>query len=392
MIITHRKWDGARVKRTLIQIGLTIYLIGATYWMLLVVSTLILPRGNPIAPITTAIIGQSPDFVAYPRVAEKIENFDDFTASRYVNVFFGASTIIAVVGLFTLTKGRNPLEKLMLLQAYALPRQREHWGKVIDASTQKPISFAVVRLIKVDGTAETNILQTVADLDGKYRIHLPKDGGTYFVEADSSDYRPKRQKATSTLIDGDDSVRANLLMEKVSSSKRHNSLRHFLLVQYRNAWLNMLTGFIMIVSLLSFMLGLYNLIFHFGFISVGNFTFYSCAFWWNVFVLSERFRVRAGRFINVKTNQPLASVGGRLLLTGGKAIVQFSDKSGRVRFDVEAGEYELQVSREGFMVKDNPANTLRVRVTKDGYLAEDIFLAPWRDELVTDSALPNPFG
>lgn len=250
MVLTGAKL--ASMKKILTQIGITIFLIGAIYWMILVISTTILPRGNPIAAAASAIIGQPADFVAKPKIVEKVVTFDDWVTSDAVYTLFSSATIIVVFGLFTLTRGRNVIEKYMLLQAYALPRQRDHWGKVLDAETQLPISFAAVRLLKAGDQGDQNIKQTVADLDGRYRMYHPQEPGVYFIEAQSSGYKLFRQKVVSTLIEGKDAIRINAYLEKENASLERKSLRYQLFVTRRTQLLRILTGFIVAISLCTF--------------------------------------------------------------------------------------------------------------------------------------------
>jgi hypothetical protein len=380
------------MKKILTQIGITIFLIGAIYWMVLVISTTILPRGNPIAAVANSIIGQPADFIAKPKVVEKVVTLDDWLESDAITTIFSGATIVVITGLFTLTRGRNVIEKYMLLQAYALPRQRDHWGKVLDSETQLPISFAAVRLLKAGDQGDQNVMQTVADLDGRYRMYHPQEPGIYFIEAQSSGYKLFRQKVVSTLIEGKDAIRINAYLEKENANPARKSLRYQLFVTRRTQLLRILTGFIVVISLSTFTLGLYSLIFHFNFISVGNFIFYGFAFPWNMFVLWERRGIKAGRVVNARTDSEMPNVGMRLSLADGKAVSLFTDRNGMVKFDVEPGEYELHVIKSGYRVKNNLANALKVTITSDGYLENDIYMAPIAGEVEESSALPNPFS
>lgn len=88
----------------------------------------------------------------------------------------------------------------------------------------------------------------------------------------------------------------------------------------------------------------------------------------------------------------MPNVGMRLTLADGRAISLFTDSYGMVKFDVEPGEYKLHVIKNGYRIKNNLANALKVKITSDGYLDNDIYMAPIAGEAEESSALPNPFS
>ena len=161
------------MKKIFIQIFTIIFLIGAIIWMLTVISTTVLPSDNALKSIITSIFGLSRDFVARPTVVPKGDtSFEGWLYNGFLESFFTLATLIVIAGLFTVTKGRNIVEKYILLQAYALPRQRNHWGEIQDSKTRKGIAFAIIRLYKkTENNEKQFVTQSISDLDGRYRLN-----------------------------------------------------------------------------------------------------------------------------------------------------------------------------------------------------------------------------
>lgn len=380
------------MKKYISRFFFTIFLIGAIIWMFLVISTTLLPTNNFIRPIVTSIFGLPEDFVAKPKIVTEVNSFDDWMYSDQFYLIYSFATVIVVAGLFTLTKGRNLIEKYMLLQAYALPRQREHWGKVIDHKTKKPIPFAVIRLVKADIAGSSNFIsQTVADLDGRYRISLPKDKIDYQMEVSSPSYFVHKQIIKRTLLEGGDAIRLTIRLNKDGDSPQLNPLRLFLL-QNRSTFLLILTVFIFLISLTTCFASIYSLIFHFNFVSIGDFIFYGFAAPWNIFVLLERKQIRPGKFINSITQQPIANVTVQIFLPENKAYSVLSDQNGMIKFDVDPGQYQAKITKVGFIHQNKDSQNTTISLNNDGYLKQDIYLTPLTSNADHDKSLPTPFG
>lgn len=382
------------MKKFLFQIFLFIFLVGAIIWMFLVISTTLFPTPNPVSQLVTSLLNLPSDFVAKPVIVKNEGTLDDFLFGSGFYNFYGFATIIVITGLFTITKGRNLIEKYMLLQAYALPKQRDYWGKIIDHTTHKPVPFAAIQIYKLDNKGNKIFTgQTVADTDGRYRMYIMKSDDEYFIEVRASGYEAYKEKVRTTLIDGENIIRTNIFLQKESSEFKINPVRKFYL-DHRAQILRLLTAFIFAMSILTCLHGLYGLIFHFNMVSVGNFIFYGFAAPWNIYVIWERNRFNPGRVLESVSRKPIANVTVHVFINTSKIISVLSDAQGVVKLNVEAGDYKIKLFKTGFILEDNVASTLNVLVNNEGFLKEDIYLIALKDpnSQAQDLNLLNPFG
>ncbi len=380
------------MKKFLFQIAIFLFLIGAILWMFLVIGTTVLPHDNPIRPVITSILGLPVDFVAKPHVATAESSaFEKWLYGDFITNFYSFATLTVIFGLFTITRGRSLIEKYMLLQAYALPRQRDHWGVIMDAKTSNPISFAVVKILKQDNErGEVFVSQTIADLDGRYRVYLASGKENYIMEVKAPGYQIYKQEVKSTLLEADGTITMNVLLKKENENIKLNPIRQFFRAN-RSRFLAFMTAFIFLISLTTCVSAAYTLIFHFNGIAFWNFVFYGLALPWNIFVLFERRQFSPGKTINYRDKEPVANVTIKATLPKGSLTI-LSDKNGIVKFDTDAGAYDVKVIRPGFVLKDNSQGTLSVKVNKDGYLENNIYLMPVTNTTVSDKNLQSPFG
>ncbi|MBL8014692.1 MAG: carboxypeptidase regulatory-like domain-containing protein [Candidatus Doudnabacteria bacterium] len=381
------------MKEKLQKAFVALFIVGAIFWMLLVITTSFIPKDqNPLMPLFMAVLGVDEDFQAKPKIVTEVKTFDDLLYSQTWYNFYAVGSFIVITGLFTLTKGRNLVEKYMMLQAYALPRQRDHWGTVVDRKTRVPVAFASIRILKQDTGNATYVAQSVADLDGKYRLYLASRDGEYILEVTAPSYKPYRQKLESTFVDGTKAVRVNIFLEKELDDLKVSTLRQ-VLVNNQPLLLKFLTALIFSLSLTTFLHAVYSIIMHFGFVSVGNMIFYGFALPWNIFVIWERRKFNPGKVLNTLDNKPIAGVSLQIFLPNGNMLSLLSDKEGIVKLDVEPGEYQMRVTKAGFLLDGKPDATLTVSVNRDGYLRKNVYMKPTGEQLAdSSSALANPFG
>lgn len=383
------------VKEKLQTIFVAIFIAGAIFWMTLVVTTSFIPANqNPFMPLFQTILGVGPDFQAKPKIVTNVETFDDLLYSSTWYNFYALGSLIVITGLFTLTRGRNLIEKYIMLQAYALPRQRDRWGTVVDRKTRAPIAFAIVRVFRADSGGRKEFLtQTVADLDGKYRLYLNSRTTENFVlEVTSPGYKTYTQKLGLSVLTAANEIRVNVILEKEADNVYINPVRAFFIAN-RSWFMWFLTSLILLLSLTTFLHAIYSIIFHFNFVSTGNLIFYGFALPWNVFVLWERRKFNPGKMINTQTNVPVAGATMQVFLPNGNKISLLSDTQGIVKFDLEAGEYKAQVYKAGFVLDGKPDNSITIRVNSDGFLVRNILLTPTGQPTGTGSdTLANPFG
>jgi hypothetical protein len=381
------------LKNTLIRAFLILFLIGTVFWVLLIVSTTIFPADNPIKPFILGIFNLPSDFVGKPYTGGGTP-FDDWMFGNWFYNFTSFSTVIVVTGLFTLTRGRNLLEKLLLLQAYALPRERDYWGKVTDRKTHKPVPFSIIRVLSLDKDGkESFIAQSIADLDGRYRLYLSSSEFQFLLEVKSPGYKVFKEEIRTTLIEGANVVKVNIVLDKEDDETLINPVRQFF-VKNRSAVLSLLIAYIFFLSTVTFLHAVYSLVFHPNFMSVGDFIFYGFAFPWNVFVVLQRRRFNPGKILNNKTKQVVPNVSFQLFLPNKKMLSILSDENGIIKFDVDPGSYDAKVFKPGYVIRDGN-QTIEVDINNEGYLRDNIYLVPLTESVslpLDSGTLQNPFG
>lgn len=377
------------MQKMLINTLLVIYLIGVGYWMLFVTLTAAYPD-NPFIPIYTEITGIDPDFIAKPYVPKEIKTFNDFLYSDYFYKFISIAALTSVVpGIFILGKKRNIFERVILLQAFALPRQRDYWGRVIDKNSNEPIAFSVVRIVKIDENNESLISESIADLDGRYRMYLPKFDDTYHIEVKSTGYKTYRAKIKDEYIGANNEVKTNIFLER---ENEYISPFKKIYRKYIGNLFNILMLFTLVISLITFLHSLYGILVHFNLISLGNFFFYGFAAPWNIFVLTERLRLRPGKIKNIRDYVPIPNVNLILYKDAQRIDSSLSDENGIVKINVKEGTYLAKVIKPGYLVKYEENDMLEIEVTKDGYLKNNIYMIPVIEGYSQTPKIINPFS
>lgn len=382
------------MQRLLTKILIIVFLSGAIFWMTFVISTTLLPKGNPIASFITSALGLPEDFQAKPKIVTgQPRTFDDYMYSDYFYNFYALSSFVLITGLFTLTKSRNIIEKYMLIQAYALPRERDYWGRITDKK-HMAVPFATVRLLRIKDDQEEFIAQTVADLDGRYRMYVSENMNydNLYIEIKSAGFETHKQKLRKIFIENDKQIRVPVILNKINEDPDTNLLRLYI-ARHRSRILQILGLYIFFLSMTTFFHAIYSTIYHFNFVSIGDLIFYGFAAPWNVFVLLERRKFNPGQFIDTVSKKPIANVNVKVYLKNSKVITLLSDEDGIIKFDEEPGKYKIKAEKPGFKAEET--NNLEVEFNKEGYLTKHIYLKPVDasySNLKPELRFQNPFG
>lgn len=382
------------MRKWLVKILVTLFLIGMFTWLGLILSTQFLPAGNPVSNFITSALGLPSDFSSIPKPKSAASSFDDIIYTDAFYNMYAISTSVILIAVFTLARGRNFVEKVILLQAYALPREREYWGKITDAFTHKPVQFATVRILKVQDGKEIFIEQTVTDLDGRYRLYIANPSGVYLIEVLSSGYATLKERIQTTLIQGKFVVRMNLVLQPVDGITVANPVQAFLF-KHRSQILFAVTLYVLGLSLLVTSTAIYSLVAYPGISSYGNMMFYGWPAFWNFFVLLERRKFNPGRILNTRTKEPIAGATIQILLPTGEARSILSDTNGIIKVDADDGIYPGKVFKEGYALKENVLGQLPIEITPEGFIKQDIYLTQFGHELPnggTELLFQNPFA
>jgi hypothetical protein len=319
--------------------------------------------------------------------------FDEFTRSEFVYSFMPIVLIIVIItGLLFLAKGRDLFEKFLLLQVFAIPLERESWGKVYDYSNSKPIPFAIIRLIRSDDNgADDLVSQTVADLDGRYRLYSKLEDSNYTLEVSAEKYETYRKELSGSLIPY--LALVNSIPLKPLDYKQGLSLSYSY-NKVQNTITNVLIAFIYIVAFLPGSITIYNLLFHFGFVAIMNGIIWGYAVPWNTYVVLRRLIYRPGKIINSYTLRPLEGVTLDIFKDEKHILSAMTDSSGIPKFDLEPGKYTCKVSKVGYSIQEGfDENGQEITINKDGFIEQNISMIPvLPDTLLSSNLLSNPFS
>lgn len=291
-----------------------------------------------------------------------------------IQVLLIISVVVAIVGTLILSQNRGILEVVLLVIGFFVPRQRKHWGTIFDRETNIPIAFATIRLNKVgaDSTAQL-VTQAVADLDGKYRIYLPESAVGAAMQVKAEGYKdfikPVENAVHSELIE-------DIPMVKSSGTDK-GGLSSWIFKQ-RSKLAERFTNYLYLLSLGAFLISLYNLIYIKNIYGYLGTVVYGLSFIWNTTIIRDRRKTSIGRIIDADTKQPIESAFVKVFYSGQTLISGITDSAGVVKLNIQAGMYEIEVTKSGYEMTlgEKLGNTKVVQsyVNDKGYLTKGIYM------------------
>ncbi len=383
-------------RNRLVKIGKILFIALWVVWLPLQVLTGPIPL-QPVKEFYSNLTGIPIDQIAETtRPGDPNSNlnaFDKFSRSPELYSFMTViSGIVIVTGLVFLSKGRALFEKFLLLQVFAIPLERETWGKIFDISNNNPVPFCSVMLMKLDEQGNEKLaMQTVGDLDGRYRLYASLENGKYVVEVKAEGYQAYR-KELSQELSANLSLITNIPLVPLDYKPGINLTHSYNTL--RNRITNVLIAFIYVAALLPGTITVYNLIFHLGLAAIINAILYGYAVPWNTYVLFRRSIFRPGRIIDASSLQPIGNVTMEIFKDGKHILSTLSDKNGVPKFDLEEGKYSVKVSKQGYATQENFENALQeISINKDGFLRDNISLSQINPNLdIQAKAFINPFA
>jgi hypothetical protein len=300
--------------------------------------------------------------------------------TTYYALYAVISIVAAILGTIILSKKRNIFEVLGMLGGFIIPNERRSWGSVRDESTRKPIPFAVVRLSeiksdsnKLQGKAE-NIIQTVSDLDGRYRLYLNNASLKYQISVHAAGY----VDLSSDLDLHTDPTKSNLFIEDLYLTKltkeKVGIVTNLNYMRPRFYWYLIIAFYIL--SLFYVITGTFYVVaFPDSVYGVAQLAIFAVAFIWNTKILWERTHASRGRLMDNNTKQKLPNISLDLFDGSVQLTNTISDTSGFVKFDVKPGKYQLRLSSNLYKLESDQ-EFIPVQVNNDGYIDKDIMLLP----------------
>jgi 5-hydroxyisourate hydrolase-like protein (transthyretin family) len=308
-------------------------------------------------------------------------------------ILFALSVALTIIGMLLLSQSRNLLESILLVVSFAIPRQRKHWGVIFDQSTNSPVPFASVRVVtKTNENQITQIAQTVADLDGRYRLYVADRTRTYNLLVSAPGYAD-----AARLVEN---LKANELVEDIALNHvgvQDKNLRLWL-SNLRPQISNRVISYLYFLSILATFFAVYNLVQYRRQIDYIALLIYGFGFIWNTLFFRDRRSSKAGRILDEANDVPIESAFVRVL-RGGKTLTSaVTDANGVAKFDLEPGTYLLEVNKPNYAIVSDSlteGNLDMVKINAQGYLSKNVLLRKQQspvDPTKPESDLMNPFA
>lgn len=315
-----------------------------------------------------------------------------------IQVLLILSVVVAIIGTLILSQNRGLLETVLLVVGFFVPRQRKHWGTVFDQETNLPISFATIRLNKaVSQTQSELITQAIADLDGKYRIYLPKDTSGVAMQVKAAGYKD--------YIKSIDKIDHNEIIDDIPMIKSSGSEKtgfRLWLSRQRATLAERFTNYLLLLSIGALAVSIYNLITVRNIFGYAGVVIYGLSVIWNITIVRDRMQTSIGKVVDVETKQPIESAFVKVFYSGQTLISGITDSAGVVKLNIQAGTYEVEVTKAGLEMvgghKLGNTQVIKAYVNDKGYLTKSIFMQK-SDKLTgevtlpeSDASLMNPFS
>lgn len=312
-----------------------------------------------------------------------IEGIDKYIDDDFYRVYYGITSAAAIIGTVILSRMRNVFETMGLLLAFVIPAKRKSWGTILDKKTKKAIPFSIVRLYtekpspssklgNEGDNKERKTIETVTDMDGKYRIHVEKTSPEYRLEVRASGYNKYESKVEyidDPFEGGNFIADIYLSRETGAEHKTRNNIRYLRPKLY---WYVMLAMYFF--SIIYFIFSIYYLLAYPGSLySYINIALYIFAVSWNTKVVKERLKPSGGRFLDYETKKSVPDVNVQLYKNGKQIERQNAGRNGTIKFNCEGGVYDLRISKLGYRL-ENGKTFLEIKINDEGHLEKDVLL------------------
>lgn len=307
------------------------------------------------------------------------------------NVTLGAALIFSLLAAIFIARRRNVFEIFAVMAAGMLPRERKYWGVISDVNSSAKVAFASIRVYKLSNGNRELIAQTVADLDGRYRIEIKEKLPEVILKVEAPDYQPYEQTIKSTSLDNATWVLlTDIELVKLQATK--SSWQKFL-SDIRPRMYIFLVWSIAIFTFISWVVGIVAAVNNPVFVSLLYVVVYTVSIIWNFKVIQSRINPDKGRIINKNANLAIFNAQIDLFNADTKLATGRTDKDGVVNFAMPKGRYTIKITVPGIAI-DFPV--MEVNLSSQGYLTKNIFLDIAGDiaQPVEQAAgqLQSPFG
>lgn len=304
----------------------------------------------------------------------------------------GVSFALALLASIFMMRKRNFFEFLGVLVAGMLPKQRTYWGVISDEETGQPIPFAPIRIWRVNSDgAKQAIIQTVTDLDGRYRLVLKEQLGQSLLQIEAPGYHKFEHEINPTSLDRNTWV----VIEDVTLTRLNDitDAQSVFWLEIRPKVYTFLFWGIFITTFLQLPLGIFATLNNPVLVSILFLIVYTVSNISNFRVARDRLRPQQGRVISQNYSTPVAQASIEIFKAEQKILSVFTDQEGLAHFDIPAGDYMMKVSSTIFANPNLPL--MPIKITAEGFLATNIFVETKEvveDQQSGENQLSSPFG
>jgi hypothetical protein len=372
------------------QILKTFVFAFCVFWMFILIFVRVVGYDRAVT-IVSEITGFSTDELIADSTEHSNTTIDAIQTQAYT-LFFWASIVSATFGALVLSQGRTLFEVVVLFVAFAIPKQRRHWGRVHDAVTGKDLAFVTVRLY--DKLTDKFLSQTITDLDGQYRLHIPDRTRQYRVEALADGYKVfNLDIAANSAETLDKELIVNIPL--TPSESTHQATLKVFWEKFRSRIYPFTLVYMYFFNIAGILMAVYGMVANPSPTDYISFILYFCAFIWNNSVMFDRLKLGVGKFYEADSKHPVTGVQVNIFDQNKQILSVNTLSQSFTKFDLPAGTYKAEISKPGFKLSQAETNLTEIKIRDDGYLAQNVYLqktseAPQTSTLT--SQIANPFA
>jgi hypothetical protein len=257
------------------------------------------------------------------------------------------------------------------------------------------IPFAVIRAFKEGPSGQKEYVgQTVADVDARYSLYLSEASSDVKLEVEAPGYKPEVMNIEG-LTDKKQAFNVNqdISLTRIDQKPGKKGFNYNRIKLYK-----ILIWTVYLNSILYFLTFVYYFLAWYGeTYAVATLIVFTYAVIRNTKTMQMRFFAPKGKIIDASNKKPLAGVTVDFFKDGQKLESISSDEHGIIKSSLEKGKHDVSITKLGFKVKKpipwrvtENSYFVKIKIDKEGYLEEDIYLEAAGEKALTSSS--NPFS
>jgi len=334
---------------------------------------------------------------SYNITTDLLKSISPFIYLNYINfyhlLFAVAYMSVALISIILLP-GRSVGEIFGLVFCFLIPNPRKADGLIFDQKADKPLPFSTIYLEKInDDGSTTFITQSIADLDGRYKLNVENPNSKVRITVKSQGYEDFTKDITPNILTRKMDFILDIPMKPLDHNHdQFNSPLHRISFEMSNS----LVFIVYILSLFLLIVCVSEIGLVLPFVTLFELVVYGIPFIWNTIAIYRRLSPKIGKIIDSSSGGPIEGAIVKVYDKDKKQIASFmSNKKGIVDFNIKSGEYDMDISKVGYKGDNEVGTFQRLKVSNRGYLESNIFLTPKESlggKLSSSSTLLNPFS